>query len=805
MRLKIRFFLFLLSAITTVGAQEHSTNRAAEADVVVTDSSASLRQWFSLIEQAGVLLSYNPSQLNMDRVLRIESERIKVYDLLQELLSDYQFSIIASDGNKLIIRIKGRRPVAVSGQVEEAESRERLYGATVRFSTEKGVEFVTSADGNGFFDLLLPPDRYLLTISYVGYESLRQSLVVSRKLHTTYRLQPATQSLQEVVIEPRAGFDELNEVSPSNLLAFSSSDLFSQIKILPGVIGSPANGNLQVNGGGNDENLVLLDGVPVYHSNHLSSMLPVFNGDAIKNVAFHKSFFPANFEGRLSSVTDVKLKEGNKERYMQTLSLDMPSASAVLEGPIVKGRLSYLVGARRSWLDFFDNLLSENARLNHSFYDVNAKLSYDIGPKISLQAGLYRAADDYYSSTEKKRRQSVLNWQNEAYYLKLNARIGKVVNTNSFYYTAYSNSVYAPEIGVDRSSYISGRIGGVSLTSDFSLNVDNNFTISSGIKASRERFDIASVGDTTKFRKIPVYQLSFFYSTNVRLTDRLYAQAGVNFVAYLPSGHENYYSIQPRFSLKYTPSTRHMFYADFSRMEQFYHYLRIDPLPLPTDFRMPSINGFKPSTSVHYEMGWKFFMTHGFWETAWYYKRRYNILAFRPSVYPADDLWSQYIMIGDGESYGLKLQYYGDWPRFAVQFSYTFSRSKEWFSYLKERGKVPSDHDVPHVGNLALTYRLSQKSSLSVGGIVRSGRIVSIDDETLPAGQQFRARRKDANFRVDASYGYVKQFEKNRAKLLLRIGLYNIIGNPVEEEALDFYSINFDRHCLPYGSVTFKF
>lgn len=806
MRFKFLFITFLSSIFIGISAQESKTNHMAEVNVNITSSSASLYQWFKLIEDSGVILSYNPSLINMNQQIKVKKGNKMVKNLLKEILSDYKYKIIPVEDNKLIIQINGRIPLTVSGIIKEDHSGEKLYGATIRFKDTSGEDFIALSDDNGFFSLDLPSNTYSMDINYIGYEPFHKSVSITKNTNLVYKLSPTSFPLEEVVVRPRIGMDELNEVSPSNLLAFSSSDIFSQIKILPGVIGSPANGDMQVNGGSGDENLILLDGVPVYHTNHLSSMLPVFNGDAIKNVAFHKSFFPAHFEGRLSSVTDIKLKDGNKEKYVQTLSLDMPSASAVLEGPIIKNKLSYMIGGRRSWLDFFDNLLSEDAKLNHSFYDVNAKLSYDITNNLSLQAGAYRAADDYYAPTEKKDRQSVLNWKNEAYYLKLNTIIGKVINTNSIYYTAYSNKVYAPELGVDYQSYVKGGIKGVSFSSDFSLNVDNIFNFSGGIKASREKFDLASISDTVKIRKEPITQLSLFYSTNVRVTDKIYAQAGVNFVAYIPSNHYNFYSPQPRFSLKYSPSSNHLLYADFSRMEQFYHYIRIDALPLPTDFRMPSINGFKPSTSEHYETGWKHFMKHSFFEASLYYKRRHNIMALRPETYPADDEWNKYIMSGDGESYGIKLHYFGDWKRFMLQFSYTYSRSKEWFADMKEQGKIPSLYDVPHIGNLALTYRLNKKSGISIGGIVRSGRIIDINDniEIMPI-DQFRTLRKKTNYRIDASYNYTKQFKKTDAKLLFRAGLYNILGNPSDEDALDFYSINFDRHCMPYGSITFKF
>ena len=139
---------------------------------------------------------------------------------------------------------------------------------------------------------------------------------------------------------------------PYDLLAFSGGDLFSQIWILPGVTSSLAGQNFMVDGGGYDENLLLLDGVPVFHPGHFSSLLPVFNGDAVKNMVFHKGFFPTPLEGRISSVTEVNLKEGNKKEHVRTLTLDMPAASVMLEGPIIKNKLSYMAGHAEAGLIF---------------------------------------------------------------------------------------------------------------------------------------------------------------------------------------------------------------------------------------------------------------------------------------------------------------------------------------------------------------------------------------------------------------------------------------------------------------------
>ena len=431
-------------------------------------------------------------------------------------------------------------------------------------------------DADGRFRLYLPEGYYRMNISYMGYQPYTQPVRVDRDRTLRPALTPQLFEIAEVTVKSYKNGGELGELTPSNLLSFSGNDLFSQIWILPGVTGLPTGCNFQVDGGSSDENQLLLDGVPVYHPGHINSLLPVFNGDAVRSMVFHKGFFPTRLEGRLSSVTEVNLKEGNLQEHVRTLTLDMPAAGITLEGPILKDKLSYLVSARRSWLDFFDNLLSEDSRMNHSTYDYNAKLSYHLSPSSTL---------------------------------------------------------------------------------------------------------------------------------------RLMAQVGVHFVGYLPRHHRSYYSIQPRFSLKYQPAEKELLYLHFSRMEQFYHNLRFDYLSLPTDFRMPSIDGFRPRSSEHYEVGWKHFLENGQLDVSAYYKTRRHVVALSPDTSIEDARRDQYIMTGNGDSYGAKAYFYNTWKRWTLQLSYAYTRSREWFPRLEDRGKLPSLYDIPHQLGAALSCPASAPSA----------------------------------------------------------------------------------------------
>lgn len=701
---------------------------------------------------------------------------------------------------------------------------ENLYGATLIFSDEKNRKTFAVSNDNGMYSLNLPEGNYQVEASYIGYSPLEKKIYIDRALFLDFELKPFPFKIEEVVVERRSSPAFQGERSPADLLSLNGSDIFAQIRILPGIIStSSANGYFQVNGGNDDENLILLDGIPIYHPNHLNSNLPSFNGDAIKSVHFHKNLFPSQFEGRLSSVTDVRLKDGNKTYHSQTFTLDMSAASLTLEGPIVKNKFNYMFSARRSWLELFNNYLSKNNRLKHSFNDLNLKLAYEFNSRNSLQFIAYNAQNNYFEPSFEPKN-PVLTWDNKLYACKLNTIFSEnILNTTSLAYTSYSNKAamfivdpdeidlskdFAPNEQYGCQSYdtehMTSSIKAISLSTKFSYNVDNKCQIVCGINSSFKQYSIAKLAEGHKNTSQPITQISSFYENRIKITDRLYGQVGANFVAYLPKKFDKHFSIQPRFSLKYSLSDSNLLYAGFSRMSQFYHYLRIDFFSIPTDFRMPSIAGYKPRISNQFDVGCKYFLPGGLIESSLFYKSRANIIALKPESLPWNSDWKESIMVGNGKSYGFRFFMHNKWRKFALQLSYAYTRSFEWYPTIKKIGKVPSLSDIPHALNTAVTYNLTNHSAFSVGGVLKSGRVIgNADDVIIVSAEKFRRQRYPFNYRLDVSYSYYKQF--NGAKLLLRVGLYNIVGNPRPEDLMGFYPLVFQRHCLPYWAVSIKF
>ncbi len=809
--MNVRKILWVLALVlfrmTLAHAQETSSARAlAEETLRVSVSSASVRQWLSMIEaDRGIVISYNTAQVDVNKVVSVGRPGVyTVGSLLAKVLDGYKVRTAFVPPRKLLLQIEKIENVCVSGTVLEEESGERLYGAVVSLSDNGVKRAAAITDANGVYRLYVRPGTYVLDVSYMGYVPESRTVSVGSDRTVVTHLKPLPFEIDEVTVETVKRDGELAGLTPSSMLSFGRNDLFSQIWILPGVISSMAGSNLQVDGGGNDENLFLLDGVPVFHPGHFNSLLPIFNGDAVKNVVFHKGFFSTRLEGRLSSVTEVNIKDGNKNDFVNTLSLDMPAASVTLEGPIVKDKLSYMVGARRSWLDFFDNMRSEEDRLNHSAYDYNAKLSYSVSPVTSLTAMAYGSRDNYNLPLYDNDNGPVIRWSNNIYQLSFNTQAGKLGNTTSLFYSGHTNRARTDMLGLGSDGYISSGIRSFNASTEFTYILDNVYRARWGAKYSYDTYRIAAFGDDVRTRRELISQVSLFYDNHIRVSSRLSVQVGVHGVGYFPHGSKDYYSIQPRLSVKYFPSDNDLLYLHFSKMEQFYHCLRLYSWDLPTDFRMPSIDGYKPRSSEHYEVGWKHFMTGGLFELSAFYKTRHNVLALRPDAFVGDDSWEQYVMTGNGDSYGVRFYLNKSWQRWMLQFSYAFSRSREWFDYMPERGRMPSLYDVPHQLGAALSFKLNTHSLVSVGGMMRSGKVLEFgDDFNTQPEDQFRTVREPLVYRVDVGYSFEKSF--GNKLLALRCGLYNVIGRPSDEDLLSFYSAIWHGNCLPYASISFKF
>ena len=801
----VAYILFFWIFCFNVMAQDKDKGSIMEEVISLPFSSATISACFSLIKKKDIILSYNEGMIDINKICYFSQKNIKIKELLTNILSDYKTTIVVANPRKIIITVDRKNIYQLNGVVRETETLEKLYGAVLFFKKNGIIVSSCITNDSGFFSTALPEGTYNIETNYLGYLKSVKIVTLICNQRIDIFLKPMMLELGEVVISPqRSSANELSTSSPPNMLSYSNLDVLSEMKVFPGVIMSRSGADINVNGGGSEENLILLDGVPIYHNSHINYMLPVFNGSVIKNVNLYSSYFPARYEGKLSSILDIKIKEGNKKKHSRSLSLDIPSVAAMLEGPIKKEKASYMVSGRRSWMEFLDKAIPASKRANYTFYDIYTKLHWDISAKTSMQISTYHTIDEYYSPIPEGKKDKIIHWANGMYALKLSCQLGeKLFNTTQVAYTHYTNKAHADILGFEADPYVTAGIKEVSFNSSFNCHFNNKVLMAYGIKGTHSVF--SNINDDQRTEKSDINQISAYYENKFSLSSKWNIQIGINTVIYMPKGGKHYSNLQPRFSMAYNWG-RDVVSLDISRMAQFYHYFRFYGMDFPTDLRMPSINQFKPQTSVHTELGWKHYLNGGYTNASIYYKQRDKILFVNPEAYYSSENWKNFLLEGRGESYGLKLSFFKGWEKISVQAAYTWSKSLESYTGFRKGHNIPSLYDIPHVFNSTISYRLTEASAFSIGTQLHSGRvIVNIPKEPLASMDELYTKRYPFSYKFDIGYTYVKYFPRSGNKLTLRLGIHNIFGNPIKEEISNFYKVNLGQDCIPYGGIILSF
>ena len=809
MTIKHLFLLVFMAISQTINAQtDLKGTAAAESITINNDSTATVLEWFNLIEKKGLVLSYNSTCVNLLEKVKVKQDTYNIQKLLNSILARYDFET-SFWHNKILLQIKGFKHVLINGCIYDERTKEPLEGCIVTLVTKNQRQYSAITDSNGIFHKNLPSELLLLKASYIGYKPLIRTFLTVKHQNIRVGMTQTAIPLNEVKVMNSPMSDVVNYKGASSMLSVNNSDPFTQILSLPGIHGSSVGGNMHVNGGQDDENLILLDGISIYHSHHNNTLLSQFNGETVEKVSFFDSFIPAQYEGRLSSVTDVKIKVGDSTNHHQSIGLDLPSASLTLDGPIIKNKLTYMISGRHSWIDFMKDLFSDNTGASRTFNDVTGKLSYRINPKLAIEGLIYRSRDEYKDSINYIHSHKILGWENSLYSVSSHSVLPREIsNSSSVSLSKYYNSIYGPAINIPSNLFIHEGMTKISVKSDFSKKVDKYMDMSWGLTMGHEKYNLLASQDTVRNHFQKVIQVSSYFNSRINLTDKLFGSVALNLVLYLPKNNKSYFSMQPRFTLKYAADDKNIFSLDFSRMEQFYHNVCVGEIPIPTDLRMPSINGFKPSSSIHGEIGWKHMSNHRRVSISAYYKRRYHILGIRYKIFNAGyEGWDRFVMKGNAESYGIKVHSMNQWNKWRLDCSYTFTKSLEWFEDYNNNEKNPALHDVPHLAHCATSYMVGRNSFLSLGGYVKSGSIFNVyNDEGNISGEfiSHRERRK-INYRVDVNFSGSIIPKGRTLKFSYKVGLYNIIGNPKENEIIDLYSIDTKKHCLPYFSLNLKF
>ncbi len=662
----------------------------------------------------------------------------------------------------------------VRGTVEDIQTGEKLISANVYESISlKGI----ATNAFGFYSLTLPAGEVKLNFSFIGYKTVIVDLKLSRDTLINIRLEPVI-SLGEVIISAdkaksavRSTQMSMTELSAKTIkslpMLLGEVDVLKALQLLPGVKGgNEGTSGIYVRGGGPDQNLILLDGVPVYNANHLFGFFSVFNPDAIQNVKLITGGFPARYGGRLSSVLDIRMRDGNNKKFSAEGSVGIIASKLTLEGPIIKDRTSYIVSARRTYIDILAQPLiraaakqgsGSNFNAGYYFYDLNAKINHKFSDRSRLFLSAYSGQDKAYLKSSESgdiQGQSVenlsdagLGWGNLTAALRWNYVITPKLFTNATLTYSRYNFITSmldqqKDAGVMTHKYQfiynSGIVDWAGKI-DFEYLPDPNHTIRFGYNQIYHTFkpgisilslkeNSTEIDTTFGNKNIYAHEAALFIEDDWTISPRLKANIGLHFSGFKVSD-STYTSLQPRISVRYLFSENLSVKAAFTTMSQYIHLLTNSTIGLPTDLWLPATEKIKPEKAIQCALGIVYEPSDGIEiSVEGYYKSMTNLIEYKEgaSFFSFEDDWQNKIEIGEGRAYGTEFLIRKQVGKTSGWIGYTLSWSERKFANISYGAWFPYRYDRRHDISIVLNQTINNHIDIGLTWVYGTGNAVTL-------------------------------------------------------------------------------
>ena len=664
----------------------------------------------------------------------------------------------------------------ISGYVTDASNGEKLIGASLY---EPALRQGATTNRYGFFSLTLPADSLRIVVSYIGFRSDTLAIRPDRDLRVDFALTPLPLEMQAIEVEAdqvdpiqeqtRMGVVDVpvSQIEKAPVL-LGEVDLMKTMQLLPGVqSGAEGMSGLYVRGGGPDQNLILLDDAPVYNASHLFGFFSVFNTSAVKNVQLTKAGFPARFGGRLSSVLEVAMKDGNMQAFEVEGSIGLVASQVTLQGPIRKDRTSFIVSARRTYIDLLIRpFLDPGERGGYYFYDINAKLNHVLSPRNRVFLSLYGGDDRFWSDIQdeytsgayrsEETTSANFGWGNLTSTLRWNILFSNRLFGNLT--TIFSRYKLTSNVD-DRSATSDGDVHETETLSlryhsgirDFGLKLDLDYipnpahyirfggngtyhTYSPG--AAQYRFNPAGGApeDTTlgAARTTDAVEFGMYVEDDVRLSERLSANVGLHASGF-SVGNSRFGSLQPRVSTRFLLNPRWALKASYARMRQYIHLLSNSTIGLPTDLWLPATERARPEGSRQYGLGLAGTLKKGQFEFSVeaYHKTMANLIEYREGAtflagFGEQQDWQDKVETGRGWSYGIELFLQKKRGRTTGWIGYTLSWTRRRFPQLNEGRAFPFRYDRRHDIALVFAHQLTRIANFSLNWVYGTGNAITI-------------------------------------------------------------------------------
>lgn len=645
---------------------------------------------------------------------------------------------------------------AISGIVSEKSSGENVIGVPVAIykDTTANAKPIRGAMSNkfGFFSIpKVKHGEYYLIVSGVGYKTYVKKIKVDGDLTNNVQLEFNEYLADEVVVTAERLKDPVNRISSVDLKSDfvlkmpslgGESDVFRTLQLLPGVKQSnELSSGLYVRGGSADQNLVLLDGVIVYNPTHLGGFLSSFNSDAIRDIRLIKGGFPAEYGGRLSSVIDMTMKEGNKEKFSGSGGISLISSRLTLEGPINENA-TFMISGRRMYLDLLMKAFSSYTNNpeempKYYFYDLNAKVNYKLGEKDRIFASGYFARDVLNGGREEG---FDIFWGNQTGNLRWMHIISPTLFTNvSLIYTNYNFNVNLIDSAGKKPIW-----GSKSIIEDIMLRAEAQYfpneshTLKLGVEATNHTFNTGAFSRLSELEELDLFRpmkldaidAAIYAQDEWKITDKLTTNLGVR--GYFFS-EGNYFKAEPRLSASYNITENSSFTASAALAHQFLHMIIRNDIALPTDLWYPSTKSIKPQESIQGVIGYEHIINEGeyLFTIEAYYKDMKNLLEYKENAtfILGNPIESQFTR-GTGYSYGMEVFLNKRMGNFTGWLGYTLSWTKRKFPELNHGKEFFPRYDRRHDISLTLNYKLGEKWELGASWVYGTGQAY-----TMPTGE----------------------------------------------------------------------
>lgn len=739
-------------------------------------------------------------------------------------------------GDHVILRKISR--LTISGLITDAATGETLIGAGAT-SGKHG----TVSNSFGFYSLTIPreKDRADVTFSYVGYLPKTLTIPAGRDTTVHVRLVPGASLEEAVVTAPREsgiastrmGAIEVPVAAVKSVPAlFGEADVLKTIQLLPGVQGGTEGfSGLYVRGGGPDENLLLLDGIPLYHAEHMLGIFSVFQPEAVKKVTLYKGSFPARYGGRISGIVDVRTNDGNLYETHGSVGVSMIGEKLHIEGPVWKGKTSYSLSAR----GMHTLLLTPVIKLtgfdgNYFFYDLDAKFAHRFSGRDRLYFNVYHGLDNFHYRESNKAfdgrtgqpftdtQKLGIRWGNTVAALRWNHVVGPRLFMNTTvafnrYHMRMDSDMRTREIKADGDTedsqvqfdYRSGMRDWVA-KADFDYTPSSSHKFKFGAEYTfhtfvpetltgygRQRVNESPQADTTLYMRSNSLQrgheASLYAEDEIRLGSHLSLNPGLRATLFNTQG-KTYWSIEPRLNAKMNFTEDWWAKASYSRMSQYVHLLSSSQITLPVDLWVPITRNIRPETADQFSLGLYFGGLPGWnFSVEGYYKAIRNVLEYKEgAVFLFDSSgWESKVEAGSGRAMGVELFIEKTTGKTTGWLGYTLAKSDRLFPSINHGQRFPYRYDRRHSVNLVVNHRFNEKFDISLAWNFASGGVTTLPERRIvassPAGEPRYVDLVSSrnNFRLPASHtlnlGFNFHRRHTRGESIWNLSVYNVYNH----------------------------